>query len=104
MERNVGSMNGTKPETGTRGRKRGKFLARVFFWLGALAVSTGLALIAYFVSWEASLSALTAIAMLALVQVSRRARDREAIAGLVAAAARTARRLWRVLFGIGSVT
>ena len=50
-------MNGTKPETGTRGRKRGKFLARLFFWLGALVVSTGLALIAYFVSWEASLSA-----------------------------------------------
>lgn len=96
----MGSKNGTKPETGTKGRKRGKFLARLFFWLGALVVSTGLALLAYFVSWEASLSALTAIAMLALVQVSRRARkEREATPALVAAATRDRETVVEVLFG-----
>ncbi len=96
----MGSKNGTKPETRTKGRRRGKFLARLFVWLCALVVGTGLALIAYFVSWEASLSALTAIAMLALVYVSRSARkEREATPALVAAAARDRETVVDVLFG-----
>ncbi|HET9475907.1 MAG TPA: HD-GYP domain-containing protein [Dehalococcoidia bacterium] len=95
----MGSKNGTKPEIGTRRKKGGKFLARFFFWLGALVVSTGLALIAIY-SWAASLGALTAIAMLVLVLVSRRARkEREATPALVAAAARDRETVVEVLFG-----
>lgn len=63
----------------TRAPRRGKLRARIFVWFCALVVGSGLAVMAYFVSWAASLGTLTAISMLVLVLVSRRARkDREA--------------------------
>lgn len=74
MPKNVSKLT---TETGTR--RRGRLRARIFVWFCALVVGSGLAVIAYFVSWAASLATLTAISMFALVLVSRRARkDREA--------------------------
>lgn len=95
----MSAKNGSNPTgEGTRPR-RGKLRARLLVWLCALVVSSGLAVIAYFVSWAASLALLTAIAMFAVVHVSRRARkEREATDSTLAEAARERETVIDVLF------
>lgn len=94
------AKNGTKSTTEPSGPRRGKFRARILVWFCALVVSTFLAVIAYFVSWAASLTALTAITMFAVVHISRRAhKERQAREAVLAAAASDREMVIDVLFG-----